>query len=175
MKIILRSDVRDLGRIGDLVEVKDGYARNFLLPRNLAVAATPGNIKDFQKKIAAAKEREAKERAAAIALADRIRDKRVTIIHRAAEGTNRLHGSVTSQEVATALGALIGETIDRRDIDIRHPIRSLGEYQVNVKLVRGLTIPVKVLVAETEPVEEEPTEVEAEAESAGEAEEAGEE
>jgi len=163
VKIILRSDVRDLGRIGDLVEVKDGYARNFLLPRNLAVAATPGNIKDYQKKIASAKEREARERAAAIAMADRIRDKRVTIIHRAAEGTNRLHGSVTSQEVATALSELVGETIDRRDIDIRHPIRSLGEYQVNVKLVRGLTIPVKVLVAETEPVDEPPV---AEAEAA---------
>lgn len=174
MKIILRSDVRDLGRIGDLVEVKDGYARNYLLPRSLAVAATPGNIKDYQKKIASAKEREARERAAAIALADRIRGKRVTIIHRAAEGTTRLHGSVTSQEVATALGELIGETIDRRDIDIRHPIRSLGEYQVNVKLVRGLTIPVKVLVAETEPVEEEPT-AEGEGAEAAEAEETTEE
>ncbi len=154
MKVILRSDVRDLGRIGDLVDVKDGYARNFLLPRSLAVAATPGNIKDYTKKITAAKEREARERAAALAMADQIRDKRVTIIHRAAEGTNRLHGSVTSSEIAEALSQLIGQPIDRRDIDIKHPIRTLGEFQVNVKLVRGLTIPLKVLVAETEPVEE---------------------
>ena len=154
MKIILRADVRDLGHSGDLVEVKEGYARNFLLPRALAVPATAGNLKDYQKRIAAAKEREAKERAAANAVAEKLRGLRLTIIQRAVEGGTRLHGSVTSPDVAEAIKKAIGTEIDRRDIDIRQPIRSLGEYQVNIKLMRGLTVPVRLLVAETEPVEE---------------------
>lgn len=156
MKVILRSDVRDLGRVGELVEVKDGYARNFLLPRSLAVPATAGNLKDFQKRIAAAKEREQRERAAANAVADKIRGKRVVIIHRAAEGTTRLHGSVTNVEIAAAVSRLAEREIDRRDVDVRSPIRALGEYVVNVKLMRGLSVQVKVYVGETEPVEEPP-------------------
>ena len=170
MKIILRADVRDLGHSGDLVEVKEGYARNFLLPRALAVPATAGNLKDYQKRIAAAKEREAKERAAANAVAEKLRGLRLTIIQRAVEGGTRLHGSVTSPDVAEAIKKAIGTEIDRRDIDIRQPIRSLGEYQVNIKLMRGLTVPVRLLVAETEPVEE--PEAPAEAPEAAEATEA---
>jgi large subunit ribosomal protein L9 len=154
VKVILRSDVRDLGHSGELVEVKEGYARNYLLPRNLAVPATAGNLKDFNKRIAAARVREEKERAAANGVADQLRGKRVTIIHRAAEGTTRLHGSVTANDVADAVSRLLGKPIDRRDVDVRQPIRALGEYQVNVKLMRGLTVPVQVLVAEREPVEE---------------------
>lgn len=154
MKIILRADVRDLGHAGELVEVKQGYARNFLLPRALAVPATVGNLKDFDKRIAAAREREAKERAAANAVADKLRGLRLTIIQRAVEGGTRLHGSVTTADVAEAIKKAINTEVDRRDIDIRQPIRSLGDYQVNIKLMRGLTVPVRVLVAETEPVEE---------------------
>jgi large subunit ribosomal protein L9 len=154
VKVILKADVRDLGRSGDLVEVKDGYARNFLLPRSLAVPATPGNLKDFQKRIAAAKEREARERASANDVADQLRGRRIVIIHRAAEGGTRLHGSVTSAEVAAAISKSLGREIDRRDVDLRQPIRALGEYQVNVKLMRGLTVPVRLTVAEKEPVEE---------------------
>jgi large subunit ribosomal protein L9 len=158
MKVILRSDVRDLGHSGDLVEVKEGYARNYLLPRSLAVQATTGNLKDFQKRIAAAKEREERERVAANALADDLRGKRVTIIHRVAEGTTRLHGSVTTADVAEAIRKAIGRDIDRRDIDIRSPIRNLGDYQVNIKVMRGLTVPIRVLVADREPAPEETTE-----------------
>lgn len=169
MKIILREDVRDLGNSGDLVEVKEGYARNYLLPRKLAVPATPGNLKDFQKRIAVAKEREEKERAAANALAERIRGKRYLIIQRAVEGGTRLHGSVTSTDVAEVIRRQDGVEIDRRDIDIRQPIRSLGEYQVNIKIMRGLTVPVRVLVAESEPVEEAPAAEEQTAEAPGEA------
>jgi len=156
MKLILRSDVRDLGRSGELVEVKDGYARNFLLPRNLAVPATAGNLKDYQKRIGVAKEREDRERSAANQLADQLRDRRFTIIHRAVEGGTRLHGSVTAQDIAQVIEQQIGRAIERRDIDIRQPIRSLGDYQVNLKLMRGLTVPVRVIVAEREPSEEAP-------------------
>jgi large subunit ribosomal protein L9 len=154
VKIILRDDVRDLGRSGDLVEVKAGYARNYLLPRKLAVPATEGNVKDFRKRIAVAKEREERERASATSLADRLRGQRIVIIHRAAEGGTRLHGSVTSNEIAQAIQKLAGQEIDRRDVDIKQPIRALGEYQVNLKLMKGLSVPLRLLVAEREPVEE---------------------
>ena len=153
MKIILREDVRDLGRAGELVEVKPGFARNYLLPRQLAVPATEGNLKDFNKRIAVAREREERERGAANARAEQLRGTRVTIIHRAAEGTTRLHGSVTPQDVAQAIERKTGVQVDRRDIDIRQPVRSLGEYQVNIKVMKGLTVPIRLLVAETEPVE----------------------
>ena len=154
MKIILKSDVRDLGRSGELVEVKPGYARNYLLPKSLAVPATDGNVRDFNKRITAAKERDDRDRVVANALAERVRGMRITLIHRAVEGGTRLHGSVTTADVAQALEKLIGQEIDRRDLDLRQPIRALGEYQVNYKIMRGLTVPIKVLVAETEPVEE---------------------
>ncbi len=157
MKVILRSDVRDLGRAGDLVEVKQGYARNFLLPRSLAVSATVGNLKDFNKRIAQAKEREERDRAAALALGEEIRGKRFVIIHRAAEGSTRLHGSVTTADVVESIRKATGREVDRRDVDIRHPIRNLGEYQVNIKLSRGLSAPIRVLVCESEPAAEEAT------------------
>ena len=163
MKLILREDVRDLGRSGELVEVKDGYGRNYLLPRKLAVPATEGNLRDFQKRISAAREREAKERASATALADRLRGQRIVLIHRVAEGTQRLHGSVTTAEIAEAISKLAEQPIDRRDVDLSKPIRTLGEYQVSYKVMRGISVPIKVLVADREPTEEVPEEVEAEA------------
>jgi large subunit ribosomal protein L9 len=154
VKLILREDVRDLGRSGELVEVKDGYGRNYLLPRKLAVPATQGNLKDFKKRIATAKEREAKERETANQLADRLRGQRVVLIHRVAEGTQRLHGSVTTTEIAEAIAKLAGQPVDRRDVDLSKPIRTLGEYQVSLKVMRGISVPIKVLVADREPVEE---------------------
>jgi large subunit ribosomal protein L9 len=162
VKLILREDVRDLGRSGELVEVKDGYGRNYLLPRKLAVPATEGNLRDFKKRIAAAREREVKERETANQTADRLRGQRVVLIHRVAEGTQRLHGSVTSAEIAEAISALAGHTIDRRDVDVSRPIRTLGEYQVSLKIMRGISVPIRVLVADREPVEEPPVEEQAE-------------
>ncbi len=154
MKVILRADVPDLGRSGELVEVKDGYARNYLLPRKLAVPATPGNLKDYQKRIAAAREREERERQAALNLAEELRGRPITLVHRAAEGTTRLHGSVTSSEIAEAIRQQTGREVDRRDIDLRQPIRALGEYQVNLKLMRGVTVPLRIVVTDREPTEE---------------------
>lgn len=156
MKLILRSDVRDLGRAGELVEVKDGYGRNYLLPNKLAVPATEGNLKDYKKRIAAAREREAREREAATALAEKLRGQRVVLIHRVAEGSQRLHGSVTTTEIAEAISKLAGQPIDRRDVDLSKAIRTLGEYQVSYKVMRGINVPIKVLVADREPVEETP-------------------
>jgi large subunit ribosomal protein L9 len=148
MKIILKEEVRDLGHPGEVVEVREGYARNFLLPKKMAVPATPGQLKDHAKRIQAAKAREEKERDEARALGDRLQETHVTVIHRASEGSTRLHGSVTAQDIADALRQSLGSEIDRRSIDLRQPIRSLGNYQVNVKLVRGVTVPVQVRVAD---------------------------
>ena len=169
VKVILKADVRDLGRSGELVEVKEGYARNYLLPRSLAVPATAGNLKDFNKRIAVAKQREERERATANELADRVRGQRIVLIHRAVEGGTRLHGSVTTADIADAIAKLAGREIDRRDLDIRQPIRSLGEYQVNLKLMRGLTVPLRLLVADREPEPEAPEAPEAAAPAEAEA------
>jgi large subunit ribosomal protein L9 len=141
MRIILKEDVKDLGRIGDVVSVAPGYGRNYLLPRKLAVPATPGNTKDHEKRIKAAQEREAKERQEAMALLDRVRDVRVTVTHRAAEGSTRLHGSITAVEVAEKLNGVVKahRPIDRRDIELRDPIRSLGEHTVTLRLGKGMT------------------------------------
>lgn len=148
MRIILKEDVKDLGRAGDVVTVAEGYGRNYLLPRKLAVLATPGNMKDLEKRIQAAKERQAKERQEAMALVDRLRQLKVTVTHRAAEGTTRLHGSVTAAEIAERLNALLSPArpIDRREIEIRDQIRSLGEHPVNVRLGRGVTATITVEV-----------------------------
>ena len=78
----------------------------------------------------------------------------MVLIHRVAEGTQRLHGSVTTAEIAQAISQIAGQTVDRRDVDLSRPIRTLGEYQVSYKIMRGLSVPIKVLVADREPVEE---------------------
>lgn len=155
MKIILKEDVRDLGHSGDVVEVKEGYARNFLLPKKMAVPATPGYMKDLAKRIATAKAREEREREDARAFGDRLRDARLTVIHRASEGSTRLHGSVTATDIAELIQKTLGTPIDRRLIDLRQPIRSLGEYQINVKLVRGVSVPISVRVADPTQLAEE--------------------
>lgn len=146
MKIILREDVRDLGRSGELLDVRPGFARNYLLPQKLAVAATEGNLRDFQKRIKTAQERLEKERHTAETLADDLRDREIVIHHRAVEGGNRLHGSVTAADVAAAIEVLLGRDIDRRDLEIKRPIRTTGSYQVNLKLMKGLSVPVQLKI-----------------------------
>jgi large subunit ribosomal protein L9 len=150
MRIILKADVKDLGRVGEIVTVAEGYGRNFLLPRSLAVPATAGNMKDHEKRIKAAQEREAKERQEAQGLLDRIRETRVSIIGRAAEGTTRLHGSITAADIAGKVNGILSPPtpLDKRDIELREPIRSLGEHTVMVRLGKGLSAPLIVEVTE---------------------------
>src|SRR5437764_12236035 len=148
MQIILKEDVKDLGRSGQMVTVAEGYARNYLLPRKLAVAATPGNQKDLQKRIVAAKEREDREREDAEALMARIRETRLTLTGRAAEGSNRLHGSITGENVAASLSQALGTAIDRRQVELKNPIRTLGTHQVSIKVLKGMTVPVTVEVVD---------------------------
>ena len=156
MQIILKEDVKDLGRSGEMVTVAEGYARNYLLPRKLAVQATPGNLNDLRKRIDAAKERADRERGDAERLMERIRATRLTLNGRAAEGSTRLHGSITSENVASALTQALGHEFDRRAVELKNPIRTLGTHQVGIKLMKGLTAPVTVEVVDATQVETAP-------------------
>src|SRR5947209_11658757 len=148
MQIILKEDVQDLGRSGEMVTVAEGYARNYLLPRKLAVQATAGNMKDLQKRITAAKERDLRERADAESVLGRIRETRLTLTGRAAEGSTRLHGSITAENVAAALSQALGAAFDKRSVELKNPIRTLGTHQVGIRLLKGMTAPVTVDVVD---------------------------
>jgi len=132
MKLILREDVENLGKGGELVDVKPGYGRNYLLPRGLAVVANPKNVRelDHQKSVAQAKA--AKLKASAEAVAKRLADTAVTLRRKVGE-QDKLYGSVTALDIAEALAAR-GLQIDRRSIDLAEPLKSLGDFEVPVKL-----------------------------------------
>jgi large subunit ribosomal protein L9 len=132
MKVILLSDLRHRGRRGQVVEVKPGYARNFLLPQGLALEATPGNLKFFDHQKKKIEARHESERGTAADVAARIAGVRVTLRKRATEG-GALYGSVTAGEVVEALSAK-GVEVDRRQIDLAGGIKSLGEHAVRIDL-----------------------------------------
>jgi large subunit ribosomal protein L9 len=144
MKVILREDVENLGKVGDVVEVKPGYGRNFLIPRAKAVLATVGNIRKIEhdKKVILA--RQAKLKASATAVARRLAEVEVTIARRVGE-QDKLYGSVTALDVAEALAAL-GLQVDRRQIQLDEAIKALGDFEVPVKLHSEVVQPVKVHV-----------------------------
>ncbi len=144
MKLILREDVENLGKGGELVDVKPGYGRNYLLPRGLAVVANPKNVRelDHQKKIAEAKA--AKARASAEAVAKRLADTPVTLKRKVGE-QEKLYGSVTALDIVEALAAR-GLALDRRMIDLPEPIKSIGDHEVAVKLHREVVGKAKVKV-----------------------------
>ena len=148
MKLILREDVENLGKGGELVDVKPGYGRNFLLPRGLAVAANPKNVRELehQKKIADA--RAAKAKASAEAVAKRLHDTPIVLKRKVGE-QDKLYGSVTALDIVEALGAR-GLQLDRRTIDLAEPIKTLGDFEVPVKLHREVVGKAKVKV-EAEP------------------------
>jgi large subunit ribosomal protein L9 len=114
------------------------------------VLASPGNLKDWNKRIQAAQEREQKERQEAQAVVDRLRETRLTVTGKAAEGTTRIHGSITAADIAGRLNAELAPPtpIDRRDIELKEPIRSLGEHVVKVRLGKGIAATVTVAVVE---------------------------
>lgn len=137
MKVILLQDVDNLGKAGDLKEVADGYARNYLLPRRLAAGATPALLANHQQRIAAEKRRQEKQEEANRQQADRLGS--VTLTFKARVGKQgRLYGSITSQDIAAGLRATEGINIDRRLIDLPDPIRAVGTYMVPVKVATKL-------------------------------------
>lgn len=144
MKVILREDVENLGKGGEVVDVKPGYGRNYLLPRGLAVTANPKNVREVehQKQIASAKA--AKQKASAEAVAKRLADTPVVLRRKVGE-QDKLYGSVTALDVAEALAAR-GLQIDRRSIELSDPIKTTGEFEVPVKLHREVVGKAKVKV-----------------------------
>jgi len=144
MEVILRDDLPKLGRRGEVVTVKDGYARNFLFPRKLALPATPGNRKQIEQEKAAHARREAKEVSDADALAGMLAGVTLTISAKAGE-SDQLFGSVTAMDIAEAL-AVKGYNIDKRKVELEEPIKTIGEYQVPLRLHRDVTATVKVNV-----------------------------
>ncbi len=148
MEIILREDIAKLGRRGDIVSVKDGYARNYLLPRKLAIAASEANRKQVAEMKAAAARHDAREKGAAESVAAQLGDVVVTIASKAGE-QDQLFGSVTTMDIAAALEAK-GFSIDKRTIELEEPIRTIGEYSVPVRLHHDVTATVKVNVTREE-------------------------
>ncbi len=144
-KVLLREDVDDLGARGEIVRVRAGYARNYLLPRNLAVEATTGNVKGIEQERAALLKKEAKERATAEAQSQQMGSLQLEFKRKAGE-QGALYGSVTSMDLAEALRER-GYEIDRHRIHLREPLKRLGEYTVPVRLHREVTMDLKVRVA----------------------------
>ena len=144
-KVLLREDVDDLGARGEIVRVRAGYARNYLLPRKLAVEASAGNVKGIESERAALLKKEAKERATAEAQSQQMGALELDFKRKAGE-QGALYGSVTSMDVADALKER-GYEIDRHRIHMREPLKRLGEYTVPIRLHREVTIDLKVRVS----------------------------
>jgi large subunit ribosomal protein L9 len=147
MKVILTQSVNKLGKPGEIVTVADGYGRNFLLPRQLAIVANKGNLKQAEKLTADHERREAKLRSDAQSVAARIAASPITIIARVGAETTKLYGSVTAADIAEALQEQQGIEIDRRRVDLEEPIRNLGEYTVPVRLHEGVVGEIRLTVA----------------------------
>jgi len=144
MEVILREHVDHVGNRGEIVKVADGYARNYLLPRKLALLVTEGSKKQIERERTTFEAKESEERGAAEAVAQRMANVEVVIVRKVGE-TEALFGSVTSADIAAALGAK-GFEVDRRKLQLHDAIKKLGEYDVPVKLHRDVTTQIKVKV-----------------------------
>ena len=144
MEVILRQHVDNLGRRGEIVKVADGYARNYLLPKKLALKATAGNKQHVERERKIFEAREAEERGQAEAMAARLTALTISIARRVGD-TEQLYGSVTASDVAEFLKEK-GFEVDRRKLILPEPIKALGEHDVPLKLHREVTVPLKVHV-----------------------------
>ena len=144
MEVILREHVDNLGRRGEIVKVADGYARNYLLPRKLALVATEGNKKQIARERAKFDAHEAEEKQAAEAIVQRMASVEIEVSRKVGE-TEALYGSVTTADIATALTSR-GFDVDRRKIQLKEPIKHLGEFDVPIRLHPEVTTTVKVKV-----------------------------
>ncbi len=144
---MLTKDVENVGKAGDVKEVTDGYGRNYLLPRKLAVAAHKGVDAEAKRLREAAVKRETKDRVDAQALADEI-DNKTLVVRLKVGAEDKAFGSITNQDVAAALKAQHRVEIDRHKIDMKEPIKTLGEHQVSLKLHRDVAAHVNVIVTQ---------------------------
>ncbi len=147
MEVLLLKDIKRLGKAGEVRKVADGYARNYLIPRGLAVAATPGAIKRQEVQKAIEEQRDERVRSDATAFAEHLAGVKLTFKVKAGE-KGRLYGSVTAADIAAELEKKTGFPIDKRKVAIEEPIRLLGEHKVPLKLVAGLAPEVTVVVEE---------------------------
>ena len=147
MKVILLQDVHGKGKKGQLLEVSDGYARNYMLPRKIAMEATPDAINTMRMNDKAAAEKAAREKAEAMELSKKLREMTITVTAKGG-GSGRLFGSVTSQEIADALFAATGVRLDRRKILISETIKNVGTYTVQCRLGYEITAPLTVKIQE---------------------------
>ena len=145
MKVVLTQEVKGLGQAGQIKEVADGYARNYLLPKGLATVATPGAIKEVEQQQAAEKKRQDKLDEEMRSVGNKLDGTSITVRAKVGEG-GKLYGSITSQDVADALESQASQTVDKRKIDIEEPIRHVGSYKVPVKLSKNVTASVNLTV-----------------------------
>jgi large subunit ribosomal protein L9 len=148
MKVILKQDVEKLGKAGDVVKVVPGYGRNYLIPKKIALEATPGNLKVMEIERLAQARRDQRDKQAAGLVAKEIVKLAITIRQKTGEG-GALYGSVTAIDIADGLAAH-KIVVDKRKIQLDEPIKTIGEYQVPIRLHREVTVPIKVVV-EAEP------------------------
>ena len=144
MKVILTSDVASLGKSGEMKNVADGFARNFLIPQKLAVPASGGAFRAWQHDIASREEKRTRERQEAEIYATRIGSTTLTMGVKVGEG-GRLYGSITSKDIADALGRR-GIVVDRHKVDLEEPLKSLGTYKVAIKVYAGMAPEVTIIV-----------------------------
>ncbi len=149
MEVLLLKDVDGLGESGEIKRVADGYGRNFLIPRGLAVMATPGAIKQAQQTRDLELRRENKELQEAQGLAQALDGLSITFKARAGE-TDRLYGSITKANIAEALEAMVGQDVDRRKIDLEESIKELGTHAVTIRLAPGAEAKITIVVEREE-------------------------
>ena len=147
MKVILLQDVKGKGKKGQMIEVSDGYARNFMLPRKVAIEATPDAVNTMRMNDKATQERIAREKAEAVDTSKKLRE--LTVVVKAkGGGAGRLFGSITNQEIADSLKDQAGIALDKRKIVISDPIKNVGTYTVTCKLGYEITAPLTVKIEE---------------------------
>lgn len=145
MKVILQADVKKLGNKGDLVDVAEGYARNFLIPRGLAVAANEANLRSLKVSQSQAQAKQEREKEAARQVAAELEGLHVKIEAKTGD-SGRLFGSVTAADIAEAVKGASGHELDRRKIDLDEPIKNLGTYQISVGVHPGISAKLRVEV-----------------------------
>ncbi len=147
MKVILQQDIKGKGKKGQLIEVSDGYGRNYLLPRKLAVEATADNLNTMRMNDKALAEKQAREKAEAMELRDFLKETTV-VVKAKGGGAGRLFGSITSAEIAQALSEQCGKQIDKRKIVLADTIKTTGQYTVKIKLGYEITADLNLRVEE---------------------------
>ena len=147
MKVVLKQDVKSIGKKDGMYEVSDGYARNFLFPRKLAVPADAAAVNEVKTKAAAQEHHKAEELAQAKAVAARLESKTVSIQAKAGQG-GRLFGSVTAKDIAQAVSKNLGEQVDKRKIVLDSDIKTFGTFEIEVKIYPQVTAKIKVSVVE---------------------------